>query len=1605
MTRGARAFVAVLVLFLLVSVVGNAVLLKRGGSCGVVSAGRIEVSGGAVADEAYLPGEALTEQKADEEAPAVVAPTSAPVPAPTPTPAPVEVPALVEVPFLISSASMNSSSWLVIRFTKPSPVPLGRENVSIEPAVGNLDVYCYGSVMNVEGDFEPGVAYAVTVSASGEKLTAIVVPPDRPSRVRFSSSGRLFPLSNKYWNLPVQAENIDGKLKVDVREVYPSLLLQFLGNQDASQNTHLVASSELPVRKLRNKRQKLSLELSEVGIERRPGVYRIGLYDSEHSWNSSSETVIVTDLGVSATVSPEAVAVSVRSLRDNGAVAGAEVSVYTRKIQLAGKGETGDDGCVVVPFKLLDDKEDGLAYLVVRKGDDISYCTVMGVEKSPVHEKAALFFERGVMRPGESVRCYASLRDESLTAKGGVPAQFTLRNSLGDDIAQKTVVGDALGVYEVEWSLPKSCPTGMYSVRMSIPGDGGFVYGSGEVLVSEYVPDQLKASLEAEVSQDGGRLVLGGDVRYYFGAPLKDGRIDISLAAMPVPFSPKGYEGFTFGPSVEDNGTVYLMDRVRSDAAGRYSGTLEIPGSVRASGLPVNFCVEATCNSPVGGRPVTSRVEVLRHYQEGYLGGYKDDGDSSRCAVKLVWLTADGKERAFDASRLTYKLNRLSWEYLLKTRTDGRMERIWECVESAVRSAPVTLSDDGWLFLPEGIGRGRFKLLVYEGETQRLQMEFWHWGGESGSRLKDPRSLDFELDKESYLPGDRAVVSFESPVAGAGVVVSGLSGISGQSSFPVVVGRNTFELSIPPELSYGRWFATVSVASREDDASDPIHLSGEVELKVKQDVHRMKVAIDMASEGRPGSDQKIRVALSTHDGKPVPGKVVVWGMQAGVLSLTGYKTPDLFEHFFGRVYSPFSAYDNYWMFYPVLNAGTEKIGGDFRMMDAMKAAYAGGITENREAPAAFTLGIVDVDDSGVAELTARLPEHTGMLRVMAVALDKERTGSAEAEVVLRREVTVVAHTPRVVAPGDDFQVGMEFFGKAEFAGKEAQWSVECDGGDIQGAASGSVAFIEGQAGCSASAKTLVHAGSPDSGHLALTIRLKSGEFEAIERADVVVRPALPSVETQVSMTLAPGGQGDFAVGRFGSIEAGTPALAIAGSLKWLSEYPYGCLEQVTSAAFPLLSVPRLVSAGILPEAYGESARQRVELAILDLASRRRSSSDAMLSMWPGGSTYWLDGSVFAYLFLFEAERCGFKIQDSFRSAIARELRQNLNKTDLPAESRSMMLLVLAYVEPKMVPAYARLLDDSKCDGFTRLLKYMAFVKAGYPLEVSRELDSLLKTDFLADHSVLAGFDSIARRMGMSLWLIGETLPTHPAIQRIQEGLLALRNSEGHWGTTQDNAWAAMGLAAVIPPSAGEELSFEMMKDGGERSVFSNQSIRVEGPVSLHLVNKGDAPVTVMSRDRAVPAEAVAASNGIQVRREYLGLDGKPVKEFRQGDLLQVAIRIAITSGEVGDFVVCDLLPGCFEIEDELLMTRARNISPSEQERLSIFLSRMEKLYDRFLGFGNSHWLDIGKEYSVIYKVRVVSPGEYTVPPVSVESMYHPELRALQPAPEPRILVK
>ena len=160
------------------------------------------------------------------------------------------------------------------------------------------------------------------------------------------------------------------------------------------------------------------------------------------------------------------------------------------------------------------------------------------------------------------------------------------------------------------------------------------------------------------------------------------------------------------------------------------------------------------------------------------------------------------------------------------------------------------------------------------------------------------------------------------------------------------------------------------------------------------------------------------------------------------------------------------------------------------------------------------------------------------------------------------------------------------------------------------------------------------------------------------------------------------------------------------------------------------------------------------------------------------------------------------------------------------------------------------------------------------------------------------------------------------------------------------------------------------------------------------------PVRVAVRERTV-AEAEPFSRGIAIHREYLDEQGNPVPAFRTGQRIQVRLRVQILDPQVGTYVLCDLLPGAFQIEDEQLLTSSRLWEGKQERSQGMRLRRMERRYDRFLGFGEAADGDL----TVSYRVRVVSAGEYGVPPAAVESMYRPSLRALEPAGQGRLVVE
>src|SRR5690606_3978003 len=117
-----------------------------------------------------------------------------------------------------------------------------------------------------------------------------------------------------------------------------------------------------------------------------------------------------------------------------------------------------------------------------------------------------------------------------------------------------------------------------------------------------------------------------------------------------------------------------------------------------------------------------------------------------------------------------------------------------------------------------------------------------------------------------------------------------------------------------------------------------------------------------------------------------------------------------------------------------------------------------------------------------------------------------------------------------------------------------------------------------------------------------------------------------------------------------------PPLNLERRLDFLITYPYGCLEQTTSAAFPQLLLPALVK-------LDEDGERRAEANVRAAIERMRSFQhpDGAFTYWPGGqfvvtSGYHHWSAIYASHFLVEAERRGHPVPASIRNGMLRYLR-------------------------------------------------------------------------------------------------------------------------------------------------------------------------------------------------------------------------------------------------------------------------------------------------------------------------------------------------------------
>jgi uncharacterized protein YfaS (alpha-2-macroglobulin family) len=663
---------------------------------------------------------------------------------------------------------------------------------------------------------------------------------------------------------------------------------------------------------------------------------------------------------------------------------------------------------------------------------------------------------------------------------------------------------------------------------------------------------------------------------------------------------------------------------------------------------------------------------------------------------------------------------------------------------------------------------------------------------------------------------------------------------------------------------------------------------------------------------------------------------------------------------------------------------------DERMWGA--ASHAGGdgddellkrlnpVAARRFNPLSLWRANVAVGGDGTADIPLELPEFAGELRLMAVAWDAAGTGCAEDAVTVRRNVVVQPDFPRVLAPGDEAAAVVALHN--ESAGPDATAvTLDVTGeGPLSAQMSRQIVLAKG-------ASTVVSVPLKAGGTLGtgrVTVAVTGGDaVPYAETFELAVRPTQALRVTHEPTAVKKGGAQAFAAPTGlmpGTVKqrfvcAASPSVDLLGALAYVTDYPYGCLEQTVSGAFPLLPLAAL--AGALPvdeTTLAQEAPHRVRAALARVQSMKRAGGYAM---WPDVLPVAPFATVYAVHFVVEARRAGYAVPDD-DLATALETLQNV-----PKEQEAYALCVLALAGRPDAGRMLRLFE--RVDGLSnedRLLLARALARAGEPVNARAVMAKVSRATGLreAAFGLLAGLE------------LDSGAPFVAACAREIE---RLRDKDGRWGTTQENALALLALGAwrIALPQEGEgafAASFAW-PDGGCKSGATNAFACVTADARpVEVSNAGPGTLYVTHCVEGVPLAALpAVASGISIRREWLTLNGAPVTTnvLTRGDLLVVRLTVDAGSQPVDDVVVEDLLPACLEIECADLRkagTLPWIVNPAED-----WVLHKEARDDRMVMFGKT----ITGEQNYVYSARVVSAGRFAVPAATASRMYAPAVEA------------
>ncbi len=1505
-----------------------------------------------------------------------------------------------------------------------------------------FDVINFKNKILLKGNFDPNRVYKLEIlkglkSHNGLKLNdnfkADINFKEAEPKIAFANDGIILPSINQQ-KISFKSINIK-KVKLKVKKIYPNNTTQFLqdlafkGNGNAFSYQFdeylykigdIVFEKEFTLKNSKNNWQQSEVELANFKDEQ--GFFIVELAFDENgidytfpeevdNWKKArffrnnakiAKVVLFSDLGLVAQKTQDHYVVTVTNILTNSVVAGAKVQAISQNNQLIAEAIANANG--EVRFDLNANQKTDVFYFLAESGKQK---TILKLRDSQLSYdgfsvdglfanagiKGFIYTDRDIYRPHDEIHLAIIARNQNKTFPTNHPISLNIYTPTGKKFLTNHVVKNGKdGFYSYSFKTNLDSETGIWKIDAKI-GDVSF---SKNISIETVVPYKIKVNLDLPAAINLNQtakinLALGAD--YLFGAPADGLKYESTLSLREDKIKFEKFKNYNFNnPTISRFSYDDLEKKGTLNSEGKAKFNFELH-KVALKNLNLMALI-TTKVLETSGRPIIQRSLVKVNKFDSYIGieqpqnNYIKVGDNLN--LQAIVVSADG-EKLIAGKKIQYRIyqNEYSWwwdyssesDFVRSIKTDVHTKLLHsQTIESGVKPVlidyPIQSEGDVFVEIKD----------LESGQSAGVHLNASDWTDPSLRKKVD--KLKLETDRKIYNIGDTAQVIYEGAQGAKALITIEKSGRILKRFWRDVKSTKNQEAIEITEDMFPNAYVSISLFQDYNNYTNdrPLRLYGAVPLMVNNEATKLNLRLDVPQELKP--NQKFKVKVKNLANSKMDYTIAI--VDEGLLDITAFKTPNPWNYFYQKEAMQILTFDNY---NEVIGKTLGKVhqvlkaGGD-EAIDNLRNKHLGKEEVQRFKPVAMFKGVLTTDAQGEGEVEFTMPNYMGSVRVMVVAADQYKYGSAEVQVKVKAPIVMNASLPRTLKVGDKFTIPVELFGLDDelgevkltmhYSGKTQTQSLTLNNKDKKTLYFS--AFVPNKVGADK-----------------ITFKVASKKYAYQEVTDINVHSNNPYVYFNELKIIPQGGSVHFKAPEnsiAGTVASqinisSSPILAIDQRLKYLIRYPYGCAEQTTSSVLPQLFIHQLASA---TEFNPKTITHNINAGIARLAKFQL--DDGSFSYWQGQNKTDLWAGNYIAHFLILAKDNGYYVPAELLKKWVKFTKQQVKSSQYDVNKKAYSLYLLAAIGEPDISTMNMLYENhlaqlSLVNKWLLASAYKLIGEEQMALALAQGLSVQVPTN--DDHWYRYSYGSKLRDKAIMLnayykiyGKVENTLYT--------EILQALQSSD--WLSTQSVGYSLLALADMSQPQDSQEISGNL-EINGKAKKFTTQhgKYRLSLPENVRTLkitttNPHNSFVNYFWEGVPINYEREDIAKNLQLERYFYDDYGNEInpEHIASGQSFWLEIKVGTVNNRyinINEVALTQVLPTGWEIE---------NLRALNQEYPAWVQAKMRGTNidyqdirdDRVMWFFDYQG---SSSRSFFIKLNAVTVGEYKFPATVAEAMY------------------